>query len=216
MRSTVAGILVAGDCSGIGGSAIALEQGRLAGLAAAVDLGRLTPADAHGRAAPVRRRLRALERFRAALTRLYPVGSGVHELWTRDTIVCRCEEVTAGEILDAVAQGHTDPNAVKALTRAGMGHCQGRNCARQVVGLVAGVTGRNPLSDGKSLSQEMVRAGYAWWFRRYSADSRLANLEAQARAAHTGLWADPNPVPPWEWRRARRDRSSRRGRGDAR
>ena len=68
------------------------------------------------------------------------------------------------------------------------------------------------LSDGKSLSQEMVRAGYAWWFRRYSADSRLANLEAQARAAHTGLWADPNPVPPWEWRRARRDRSSRRGR----
>jgi endonuclease YncB( thermonuclease family) len=68
------------------------------------------------------------------------------------------------------------------------------------------------LSDGKSLSQEMVRAGYAWWFRRYSTDSRLANLEAQARAAHTGLWADSNPVPPWEWRRARRDRSSRRGR----
>ena len=68
------------------------------------------------------------------------------------------------------------------------------------------------LPDGRSLSQEVLRAGHAWWFRRYSTDHRLANLEAQARAAHTGLWADSNPVPPWEWRRARRDRSSRRGR----
>jgi len=46
------------------------------------------------------------------------------------------------------------------------------------------------LSDGRGLNQEVVRAGYAWWFRRYSADYRLANLEAEARAARVGLWAD--------------------------
>lgn len=59
------------------------------------------------------------------------------------------------------------------------------------------------LPDGRGVSQELVRAGYAWWFRRYSADHRLASLEAEARAAHLGLWADPHPAPPWEWRRGR-------------
>lgn len=57
------------------------------------------------------------------------------------------------------------------------------------------------LPDGRDLAQELVRAGYGWWYRRYSSDYRLAALEAQARVEHRGLWADPNPVPPWEWRR---------------
>ena len=57
------------------------------------------------------------------------------------TVVCRCEEVTAGEILDNILEGSADPNAVRNLTRAGMGQCQGRNCARQVASLVAGRAG---------------------------------------------------------------------------
>jgi endonuclease YncB( thermonuclease family) len=57
------------------------------------------------------------------------------------------------------------------------------------------------LPDGRSLNRELVRVGYAWWFRRYSTDPRLAALEAEARAARLGLWADPRPVPPWQWRR---------------
>jgi len=58
-------------------------------------------------------------------------------------------------------------------------------------------------SDGRSLNQELVRAGYAWWYRRYSNDAALAELEAQARLARVGLWADLHPVPPWEWRNGR-------------
>jgi endonuclease YncB( thermonuclease family) len=58
------------------------------------------------------------------------------------------------------------------------------------------------LPGGRFLNEALVRAGYAWWFRRYSSDPRLAAAEAEARAARTGLWADPLPVPPWEWRRA--------------
>jgi endonuclease YncB( thermonuclease family) len=57
------------------------------------------------------------------------------------------------------------------------------------------------LPDGRDLGLELVRAGYAWWFRRYSADAHLAVLEARAHAARRGLWADPDPVPPWKWRR---------------
>ena len=66
------------------------------------------------------------------------------------------------------------------------------------------------LPDDRDLGQELVRAGYGWWFRRYSADPRLAILEAQARAERRGLWTDPNPVPPWEWRRSQKTRELER------
>ena len=56
------------------------------------------------------------------------------------------------------------------------------------------------LPDGRSLNQELVRAGYAWWFRRYSRDVRLARLEEEARQGRRGLWADLAPEPPWEYR----------------
>lgn len=58
------------------------------------------------------------------------------------------------------------------------------------------------LPDGRNLNQELVRAGMCWWYRKYAPDDEiLAQLEASAREAKSGLWVDPNPVPPWEWRR---------------
>lgn len=61
------------------------------------------------------------------------------------------------------------------------------------------------LPDGRNLNHELVRAGMAWWYRRYAQeDTTLAQLEAEARAARRGLWRDPHPVPPWEWRRTQR------------
>lgn len=56
------------------------------------------------------------------------------------------------------------------------------------------------LPDGRSLNRELVHAGYAWWYRKYSKDTSLKALESDARANHLGLWADPNPVAPWDWR----------------
>jgi len=58
------------------------------------------------------------------------------------------------------------------------------------------------LPDGRSLGQELVRAGLAWWYRQYAPhDTTLAQLEAEARTAKRGLWADAHPVPPWQWRK---------------
>ncbi|MBX3319809.1 MAG: thermonuclease family protein [Nitrospira sp.] len=57
------------------------------------------------------------------------------------------------------------------------------------------------LPDGVNLSYELVRAGLAWWYRKYSDDVLLAVLELEAQLARRGLWADPQPVPPWEWRK---------------
>jgi endonuclease YncB( thermonuclease family) len=48
----------------------------------------------------------------------------------------------------------------------------------------------------------MVKEGWCWWYRMYApADTALEKLEREARAAKKGLWADPHPVPPWEWRK---------------
>jgi endonuclease YncB( thermonuclease family) len=65
------------------------------------------------------------------------------------------------------------------------------------------------LPDGRSLNQELVRAGYAWWFRKYSRDGRLARLEEEARADRRGLWADQAPEAPWDFR----DRRAGAGQG---
>ncbi|HEY3196558.1 MAG TPA: thermonuclease family protein [Nitrospirales bacterium] len=58
------------------------------------------------------------------------------------------------------------------------------------------------LPDGRTLNEELVIQGLAWQHRKYSDDPRLALMEAEARGAKRGLWADPDPVPPWEWRKA--------------
>jgi micrococcal nuclease len=53
------------------------------------------------------------------------------------------------------------------------------------------------LPDGKSLNHELVRAGYAWWFRKYAPhDRELEQLEKEAREAKRGLWSDPHAIPP--------------------
>jgi endonuclease YncB( thermonuclease family) len=58
--------------------------------------------------------------------------------------------------------------------------------------------------DGLDVNAVLVRGGYAWVYRKYSQDGELLKLEAQAKEKGLGLWADPNPIPPWEWRRGKR------------
>lgn len=60
------------------------------------------------------------------------------------------------------------------------------------------------LPDGRSLNRELVAAGLAWWYRKYSTDRTLEALEQTARKSRRGLWADLNPVPPWDFRAAGR------------
>jgi micrococcal nuclease len=65
------------------------------------------------------------------------------------------------------------------------------------------------LPDGMNLNQELVKQGWCWWYRKYApADTVLEGLENEAREGRKGLWADPQPVPPWEWRQLRRSRQS--------
>ena len=64
------------------------------------------------------------------------------------------------------------------------------------------------LPDGKELNRELVQAGFAWWYRKYSKDKSLGELEADAKKNRRGLWADQKPVAPWDWRAARREKTN--------
>ena len=66
------------------------------------------------------------------------------------------------------------------------------------------------LADGTNVNHTLVKEGWCWWYRKYAPDDvMLAALEAGAGLAQKGLWADPNPIPPWEFRKARRGNRSR-------
>ncbi len=68
---------------------------------------------------------------------LFPTSAHLAELLTDDTVLCRCEEITVGEIRRAVEEGATTVSAIRMLTRAGMGRCQGRMCGSSVAELLA-------------------------------------------------------------------------------
>jgi thioredoxin reductase len=130
MESTVPNLFVAGDVAGIRGAEIAKEQGRLAAVAIAHRLGVLGQAQLEQRERPIRRRLGRLLRFRQMVDELYTFDPELcTNLLTPDTIVCRCEEITAGEIAEAIAEGGVDANGGKMRSPAGMGPSQGRNCS---------------------------------------------------------------------------------------
>lgn len=126
-RTSRSGVYAAGETCGVGGAALAVEEGRLAGIGISADLaGRAPDSDEVGHLGGGVDRLRA---FAAAMMRAHPVLSGWAEVLTSQTVVCRCEEVPAAAVQAAVAEGGaTDARQVKQLTRAGMGWCQGRVC----------------------------------------------------------------------------------------
>jgi thioredoxin reductase/bacterioferritin-associated ferredoxin len=137
METTVPGVFVAGETVGVAGAAVAMEEGKIAGIAAAKALGHLSTAEAQKRSQPAHDRLAALYKFRAGLDELYTPRAGLLELITPETVVCRCEDVQAVTITQAITEGATSLRDVKGRTRAGMGHCQGRMCTATVTGMIA-------------------------------------------------------------------------------
>lgn len=144
--TSVDGVSIAGDGAGIGGALAAIQRGRIAARAVVEAL----KPDAAGKLAPMaelRAALAKAERGRAFLDILFQ-PSKQFRIPQGDTIVCRCEEVTAKEILDSVAIGATGPNQLKAYRRTGMGPCQGRLCGLTVTELIAEARGKTPQEIG--------------------------------------------------------------------
>ncbi|GGG25215.1 (2Fe-2S)-binding protein [Caldovatus sediminis] len=146
-RSSEPRILIAGDAGGILGARAAGLRGHIAALGAAADLGRLTPAGAAARAAPLRRLLRREVALRRLLDTLFPPRPALAAP-ADEVVVCRCEGVTAGALREAVQLGALGPSQAKAFTRAGMGPCQGRTCLLPLVGTIAAARGVPPAEIG--------------------------------------------------------------------
>ena len=136
-RSTVEGLYVAGDGCGISGGAAAELEGRIAGLTAARDLGRLERGEYDRRAAPLRRAMGRAESVGIRMSRMMTPRLGILDTITAETVVCRCEDVTRAEIEETLEAGAFEVNQLKSWTRCGMGPCQGRMCAETAAWLVA-------------------------------------------------------------------------------
>jgi NADPH-dependent 2,4-dienoyl-CoA reductase/sulfur reductase-like enzyme len=141
MQTSTRGVFAAGEITGIAGSAVAMAEGRLAGIGAAESVGALDAAEAaRRRRSPSVARAR-LMRFADALNELFGPRPGLWDGMEDATTVCRCEEVTAGDIRSCVRAGCDTAKGIKDWTRAGMGPCQGRVCRSLVAQLVSQETG---------------------------------------------------------------------------
>lgn len=174
-RSSVAGVYLAGDGCGIAGADAAELSGRVAALALLEDLQEDT--ELHTQLhTQLRTQLRSNLRtdprqrmqlqktlarnlqFRQGLELAFPTP--VH--WARqcadDTIICRCEEITAGQLRNSVAQdGTVEINRLKALTRVGMGRCQGRICAAAAAEVLAQASAQEVAAVGRLRGQAPIK-----------------------------------------------------------
>ncbi|OQY99895.1 MAG: hypothetical protein B6D41_00550 [Chloroflexi bacterium UTCFX4] len=144
LETTARGIFAAGEVRGIGGVEVALLEGKIAGAAAARQFGYAASSNGHDV-------LKEWQKARAAfdsLSSMFAVKRGVYESIADDVLVCRCEEIRAGEIRDAARAGAQNLNALKAWNRCGMGRCQGRICGPIAAQLIASETGTSVESVG--------------------------------------------------------------------
>lgn len=146
------GVHLAGDGVRLLGADGAEIAGRLAAAACLADLGHPSPS-----AGADLRKLARLERFARGLARAFPWPAAMARALPDDTIVCRCENVSAGDIRESVIFGGGEANRVKSLSRVGMGRCQGRYCQLAAVELVAAQAGCMPDAVGRFRGQAPVR-----------------------------------------------------------
>ena len=130
-RSTVPGLSVAGELTGIKGAEAACAEGDLAAIGILLDAKRKEAGKYEKYAARLRRKHRNISKFAGLLERVAGVSdASLLDLMTEDTLVCRCEDICRGTI-DSVLQQNPSIrslSSLKLLARTGMGRCQGRYC----------------------------------------------------------------------------------------
>lgn len=154
-RASVAGVYLAGDGAGIMGADAAEWAGERAALALLADGGR--PVDA-AREASLEKRLSRCAAFRNGLERAFPFPADWAAHAPDSLVICRCEEITAGELRQCVRDtGAREMNRLKALTRVGMGRCQGRTCGVAAAEILAHASGHAVEEVGRLRGQAPIK-----------------------------------------------------------
>lgn len=136
LQTSESNIYSAGDSVGVGGADLAEVNGRIAAVQIAAEIGQISSEERENRLTPMFQKKKRLERYASALSRLFAPRSGLYNIMDDDTIVCRCEQITAKEIYDGIDnKNFTQINEMKR-TRIAMGPCQGRICESIVAELM--------------------------------------------------------------------------------
>ena len=134
--TSISNVYAAGEVSGIAGAKSALARGALAGLEASSKLGYFR-AGLRKRKKILHKRCLRAQRFADELADLFEIDANVLPALPESLVVCRCEDVTWGKVLDAWNDGTRDMQGIKLWTRVGMGRCQGRMCGTAISYLLA-------------------------------------------------------------------------------
>jgi NADPH-dependent 2,4-dienoyl-CoA reductase/sulfur reductase-like enzyme len=153
-RSSVAEVYLAGDGAGIMGADAAEMAGERAALALLEDIGYLIPPE---RPAHLEHSLKRIGDFRQGLEQAFAFPEDWATGVTDDVMVCRCEEVLAGDIRQVVREGHWEINRVKAHCRVGMGRCQGRMCGAAAAEIIACESQRDVSDIGRLRAQAPIK-----------------------------------------------------------
>ncbi len=147
-QSSNPGIFITGDGASIAGAKSAAYSGEIAAIQALFTLGKITIKQRDELALLLQVSLKKDKRIRPFLESYFRIPASAFAEVPEETTICRCEEVTAGQIHKTIADGHIDSNQVKFLTRCGMGPCQGRQCGQAVAHIVAEKTGTSVIQAG--------------------------------------------------------------------
>ena len=153
-RSSINGVYLAGDGAGIMGADAAQMAGERAALAVLQDAG--IAIDLR-RAAVLEQQLASIQRFRQGLETAFPFPENWAAQAPDALILCRCEEVSVGDVRAVVDEGHWEINRVKAHCRVGMGRCQGRMCGLAAAEIVAERSGREVEHVGRLRGQAPIK-----------------------------------------------------------
>jgi len=140
-----------------------------------------------------------------------------------ETFSGKVVKVTDGDTLSVMHKGHAEKIRLAEIDCPERGQPFGKKSKEFASSFAAGKivrvevrtvdrygrsVGEVFLANGESLNRLLVKEGYAWWYRKYSNDISIGELEAEAREGKRGLWIEKNPIPPWEWRSLKRQKKT--------
>jgi D-hydroxyproline dehydrogenase subunit alpha len=146
LETSLPGIFAAGEITGIAGALKSICEGEIAALAILHQQGNMTDQLYEKRLAKLRKERGHHLQFGKYFNLLYRVPDSAYLDIPDETLICRCEEVTMGDIRKAVANGYDTPATLKIALRSAMGDCQGRICGPAIYDILAALTGRTQSS----------------------------------------------------------------------
>jgi NADPH-dependent 2,4-dienoyl-CoA reductase/sulfur reductase-like enzyme len=148
LETSIDNILAAGEITGVGGALKSLDEGKIAALTILKKFEKIDEEEYQRKLTKLTKRRKHHLKFAHYFNSLYRYSPGALLDIPDDTIVCRCEDITIGDIKKGIHCGYDSPKALKSGMRVSMGNCQGRTCGPMVYDVISAMTGRDLETTG--------------------------------------------------------------------